>query len=180
MDSGDLAYLSKKVRKALDAAGMQDCKIVVSNSIDEQLIQALNIQGAKIDSFGVGERLITSKSEPVFGGVYKLAAVQNSETKEFEPRIKISENVEKIINPGRKKLFRVYDENHLSKYDVVALYEEELIPKEPQWSASEQPQYSPSLRQKISNESYPKNLEPPKCININSSNILCSRFLIPL
>ena len=129
LDSGDLAYLSKKVRKALDVAGMEDCAIVVSNSIDEQLIQALNIQGAKIDSFGVGERLITSKSEPVFGGVYKLAAVENRATGEFEPRIKISENVEKIINPGRKKLFRVYDENHLSKYDVVALYDEQLIPQ---------------------------------------------------
>ena len=127
LDSGDLAYLSKKVRKALDAAGMEDTQIVVSNSIDEGLIQALNIQGARIDSFGVGERLITSKSEPVFGGVYKLAAVENPETGEFEPRIKISENVEKIINPGRKKLFRVYDENHLSKYDVVALHDEVLL-----------------------------------------------------
>ncbi len=127
LDSGDLAYLSKKVRRALDAAGMEDTQIVVSNSIDESLIQALNIQGARIDSFGVGERLITSKSEPVFGGVYKLAAVENVETGEFEPRIKISENVEKIINPGRKKLFRVYDENHLSKYDVVALYDEVLL-----------------------------------------------------
>lgn len=130
LDSGDLAYLSKKVRKALDAADMQDCMVVVSNSIDEQLIQALNIQGAKIDSFGVGERLITSKTEPVFGGVYKLTAVYDEKTKSFEPRIKISENVEKIINPGRKKLFRVYDENHLSKYDVVALYDEQLVPHE--------------------------------------------------
>lgn len=126
LDSGDLAYLSKKVRKRLDAAGMQDCTIVVSNSIDEYLIESLNIQGAKIDSFGVGERMITSRSEPVFGGVYKLVAVENPQTGEFDPRIKISENVEKIINPGRKKLYRVYDENHLSRFDVVALYDEAL------------------------------------------------------
>lgn len=126
LDSGDLAYLSKKIRKELDKHGMQDCTIVVSNSIDEYLIQSLNMQDAKIDSFGVGERLITSKSEPVFGGVYKLVAVENTETHEYEPRIKISENVEKIINPGRKKAYRIYDENHLSKIDVIALYHEDL------------------------------------------------------
>ena len=126
LDSGDLAYLSKKVRKELDKNGMQDCTIVVSNSIDEYLIQSLNMQEAKIDSFGVGERLITSRSEPVFGGVYKLVAVENPQTHEFDPRIKISENVEKIINPGRKKVYRVYDEEHLSRIDVIALYDEQL------------------------------------------------------
>lgn len=129
IDSGDLAYLSKHIRQILDEADMKDCSIVVSNSIDEYLIQSLNMQGAKIDSFGVGERLITSKSEPVFGGVYKLSAVRNDETGKFDPRIKISENVEKIINPGRKKLYRIYDENHLSKIDVVTLYDEEINPE---------------------------------------------------
>ena len=101
IDSGDLAYFSKKLRKILDAEGMSDCKIVVSNSIDEYLIKSLQKQGAKIDSYGVGERMITSKSDPVFGGVYKLAAVQNDKG-EFVPKIKISENVEKITNPGGK------------------------------------------------------------------------------
>ena len=128
IDSGDLAYLSKHIRQILDEAGMEDCNIVVSNSIDEYLIQSLNMQGAKISSYGVGERLITSKSEPVFGGVYKLSAVRNSKTLEFEPRIKISENVDKIINPGRKKLYRIYDENHLSKIDVVTLHDEVIDP----------------------------------------------------
>ncbi|MCF0110914.1 MAG: nicotinate phosphoribosyltransferase [Erysipelotrichaceae bacterium] len=127
LDSGDLAYLSKKVRKRLDAAGMEDCTIVVSNSIDEYVIESLKIQGARIDSYGVGERMITSKSEPVFGGVYKLVAVENMETGEFDPRIKISENVEKIINPGKKRVYRAYDENMLSRADIIALYDEDLL-----------------------------------------------------
>ena len=96
IDSGDLAYLSKRVRKMLDEAGLEDCKIVVSNSLDEFTIASLLSQGACIDSFGVGERLITAKSEPVFGAVYKLAAV--GENGHFSPRIKVSENVEKITN----------------------------------------------------------------------------------
>lgn len=107
LDSGDLAYLSKKVRRMLDEAGMQDCKIVASNSLDEFTIKSLLEQGAKIDIFGVGERMITAKSEPVFGAVYKIAAVEKAPT-EFEPRIKISENVEKITNPGLKDVYRVY------------------------------------------------------------------------
>lgn len=108
IDSGDLAYFSKRLRRILDSAGLTDCSIVVSNSVDEYLINSLNRQGAEIDSYGVGERLITSKSDPVFGGVYKLAAVQQPDGS-FSPRIKISENPEKITNPGRKELWRIYD-----------------------------------------------------------------------
>lgn len=131
IDSGDLAYFSKKLRKVLDAAGMQDCNIVVSNSVDEYLIRSLQKQGAKIDSYGVGERMITSKSDPVFGGVYKLAAVQN-DAGEFVPKIKISENVEKITNPGRKKLWRVYSrETGYGLADLLTLYDEEIDAAKP-------------------------------------------------
>ena len=129
--SGDLAYLTKKVRKILDAAGCEDCSIVVSNSIDEYLITSLNKQGARIDSYGVGERMITAKSEPVFGGVYKLAAVEN-ESGVFEPKIKISENVEKITNPGFKSLWRIYDKD--SGYgiaDVITLADETIDDTKP-------------------------------------------------
>lgn len=107
LDSGDLTYLSIEVRKMLDNAGLNDCKIVVSNSLDEYIIESLLHDGAKIDSFGVGERMITSKSEPVFGGVYKLVAVQRGDT--VIPKIKISENAEKITNPHSKELYRLYD-----------------------------------------------------------------------
>ncbi len=131
IDSGDLAYFSKKLRKILDAEGMTDCKIVVSNSIDEYLIKSLQKQGAKIDSYGVGERMITSKSDPVFGGVYKLAAVQNDKG-EFVPKIKISENVEKITNPGRKKLWRIYSrETGYGLADLLTLYDEEVDVSKP-------------------------------------------------
>ena len=131
IDSGDLAYFSKKLRKMFDAEGMEDCKIVVSNSIDEFLIKSLQKQGAKIDSYGVGERMITSKSDPVFGGVYKLAAVQNEEGV-FEPKIKISENIEKITNPGRKKLWRVYSrETGYGLADLLTLYDEEVDASKP-------------------------------------------------
>lgn len=118
LDSGDLAYLSKKVRKMLDDAGMQDCMIVVSNSLDEFTIRSLLNQGSPIDSFGVGERMITAKSEPVFGAVYKIAAVE--ENGEFEPRIKISENSVKITNPGLKQVYRIYDENNKAIADLLA------------------------------------------------------------
>lgn len=124
LDSGDLAYLSKKARRMLDASGLTDCMIVASNSLDEFTIQSLIAQGACIDSFGVGERLITSRSEPVFGAVYKLAAVE--EEHGFVPRIKLSENVEKITNPGFKKLYRVYNEEGIAVADVLACHEEEL------------------------------------------------------
>jgi len=124
IDSGDLAYLSKKVRKALDAAGLQDCRIVVSNSLDEYTITSILAQGGRIDSFGVGERLITSKSDPVFGAVYKIAAVE--ENGEFVPRIKVSENEEKITNPGLKTVYRVYDENKKAIADLIALANEKV------------------------------------------------------
>lgn len=124
LDSGDLAYLSKKARKMLDDAGLTDAIIVASNSLDEYTIRSLVDQGACIDSFGVGERLITSKSEPVFGAVYKLAAVYKDG--EYIPKIKVSENVEKITNPGWKRLYRVYDQNHKAIADVLACPDEYL------------------------------------------------------
>lgn len=131
IDSGDLAYFSKKLRKILDAEGMNDCKIVVSNSIDEFLIKSLQKQGAKIDSYGVGERMITSKSDPVFGGVYKLVAVKNDDG-DFVPKIKISENVEKITNPGRKKLWRIFSkETGYALADLLTLYDEKIDVSKP-------------------------------------------------
>lgn len=108
LDSGDISYLSKKAREMLDEAGLQCCQIVASNSLDEYLIRDLMMQGAKIDVFGVGERLITAKSAPVFGGVYKLVAVEN-DRREIIPKIKVSENTGKITNPHFKKLYRYYD-----------------------------------------------------------------------
>ena len=107
LDSGDLAYLTRKARKMLDEAGWTDCKISVSNSLDEYLIQDMLLQGAQIDLFGVGERMITAKSEPVFGGVYKLVAVEDADGT-VVPKIKVSENVEKITIPHFKKVFRLY------------------------------------------------------------------------
>lgn len=107
IDSGDITYLSKKARKMLDEAGFEDCKIVASNSLDEYIIRDILIQGAEVDLFGVGERLITSRSEPVFGGVYKLVAVE--ENGKILPKIKLSENVEKINNPDFKQVWRLYD-----------------------------------------------------------------------
>ncbi|MBQ9442564.1 MAG: nicotinate phosphoribosyltransferase [Selenomonadaceae bacterium] len=124
IDSGDLAYLSKKIRKLLDEAGLNDCKIVASNSLDEFTISSLLSQGAAIDSFGVGERLITAKSEPVFGAVYKLVAVE--EDGKFLPKIKISENVEKITNPGLKNIYRIYDEHGHAVADLIAMPDEEI------------------------------------------------------
>ena len=123
LDSGDLAYLSKKVRIMLDDAGLTDCKIVASNSLDEYIITDLLNQDAKIDIFGVGERMVTAKSEPVFGGVYKLVAVE--EDGEIIPRIKLSENEEKIINPGYKMIWRLYDKDtHKAIADVITLADE--------------------------------------------------------
>lgn len=123
LDSGDLAYLSKEVRKMLDEAGYEDCKICVSNSLDEHLIQSLFEQDAKIDSFGVGENLITAKSDAVFGGVYKLAALEKDG--KIIPKIKISENVEKITNPGFKKVYRFYSKDTgFALADLVTLADE--------------------------------------------------------
>lgn len=124
LDSGDMAYLSRKARKMLDEAGLTDCKIVASNSLDEHTITSLFNQGAKIDLFGVGERLVTSKAEPVFGGVYKLVAVEN-ENKQPEARIKLSENVEKVSNPGHKKVYRFFDKDtNKAICDVITLAHE--------------------------------------------------------
>ena len=109
LDSGDLAYLSKKIRVILDDAGFKDCKICVSNSLDEFLITSLLVQGAQIDSFGVGENLITAKSDPVFSGVYKLCAIEKGG--KIIPKIKISNNATKITNPGFKKVYRFYSKN---------------------------------------------------------------------
>lgn len=123
-DSGDMAYLTRKARAMLDEAGWPECKITVSNALDERLITELLLQGAKIDSFGVGERLITSKSDPVFGGVYKLCAVEDDKGG-ITPKIKISENVGKITNPGFKKVFRFFDrENGMAEADYICLHDE--------------------------------------------------------
>lgn len=125
IDSGDLAYFSKKLRALFDENGMEDCKIVVSNSIDEWLLNSMKTQGARIDSYGIGERLITAKSDPVFGGVYKLVAVE--EEGKLTPRIKISENEEKITNPGKKVLWRLFNKTSGIGYaDVLTLEEEHL------------------------------------------------------
>lgn len=124
LDSGDLTYLSKKVRVMLDDAGLTDCKIIASNALDEYIIQTLLLQGAKIDSFGVGERLITSRSEPVFGGVYKLVALEDKEGNVI-PKIKISENASKIITPHFKKLYRIYSkETGKAEADYLCIHDE--------------------------------------------------------
>lgn len=125
LDSGDLSYLSKKIRKILDDAGFPDCKICVSNSLDETLITSLFDQGAQIDSFGVGENLITAKSDPVFGCVYKMVALE--ENGKIIPKIKISENSAKITNPSFKKLYRFYDkETNKALADVITLSDENI------------------------------------------------------
>lgn len=124
MDSGDLAYLSKKVRKMLDAAGFPDAVISVSNDLDEYLIASLKQQGAAITSWGVGTNLITSKDNPAFGGVYKLAAIQK-EDGSFQPKIKLSENIEKVTNPGNKTFYRIYDKaTGKIKADLICLVDE--------------------------------------------------------
>ena len=131
LDSGDMAYLSQKARKMLDEAGWPECQISVSNSLDERLIQNLFLQGAQIDMFGVGERMITAKSEPVFGGVYKLTAVEN-EQGEIIPKIKCSENVEKITIPHFKKVYRLYNkENGKAIADYMTVYDEVVDENEP-------------------------------------------------
>lgn len=130
IDSGDLAYLTKKTRKMLDKAGLEDCKIIISNSLDEFTISSILSQGGCVDSFGVGERLITAKSEPVFGAVYKIAAVEEEPGK-FVPRIKISENVEKITNPGLKKVYRIIDEEGRAIADMIAKSDEVVDMSQP-------------------------------------------------
>ena len=124
LDSGDMAYLSQQARKMLDAAGWTECEISVSNSLDEHIIQDLLMQGAQIDMFGVGERLITAKSEPVFGGVYKLVAVEQDDGT-VQPKIKISENVGKITNPHYKKLYRFFgNDTGKAIADYLCVYDE--------------------------------------------------------
>ena len=124
MDSGDLAYLSKQVRKMLDEAGFPDAVISASNDLDEYLIESLKLQGAAISSWGVGTNLITSKDNPAFGGVYKLAAIRTADGS-FQPKIKLSENVEKVTNPGNKTFYRVYDKKTGKiKADLICLYDE--------------------------------------------------------
>ena len=130
-DSGDMAYLTKQARRMLDEAGWPGCRITVSNSLDEWLIADLLRQGAQIDSFGVGERLITSKSSPVFGGVYKLCAVEDGNGG-IVPKIKISENVGKITNPGFKKLYRFYSrESGMAEADYICLRHESVDDTKP-------------------------------------------------
>ena len=125
IDSGDIAYLTKKIRKMMNEAGLPECKIVVSNSMDEHIIRDIIAQGAEVDSFGVGERLITAKSEPVFGGVYKLVAVEKNG--EVIPKIKISENPEKITNPHFKKLYRLYDKaSGKAQADLLCAHDEDF------------------------------------------------------
>ena len=131
LDSGDLAYLSKKARKMLDDAGFPDAIISASNDLDELLIDSLKVQGAKINSWGVGTNLITSKDWPAFGGVYKLAAIMGKDGK-FIPKIKISENTEKITNPGNKKIIRIYDkDSNKIKADLICLEDEQFSENEP-------------------------------------------------
>ena len=124
LDSGDMAYLSRKARQMLDEAGWTDCQISVSNSLDEHIIQDILRQGAQIDMFGVGERLITARSEPVFGGVYKLVAVEDAEGN-VQPKIKISENVGKITNPHYKKVYRFFgNDTGKAIADYLCVYDE--------------------------------------------------------
>lgn len=126
IDSGDLAYLSKKARKMLDDAGYEYCSIMASNSLDEYTISDLLEQGAKLDGFGVGERLITAKSDPVLGGVYKLSAIEKSDGT-IIPKIKISENIEKITTPGFKTVYRIYDkQTGKAEADLITLHDEEI------------------------------------------------------
>ena len=129
LDSGDLAYLSKKARKMLDEAGFPEASICASSDLDENLISSLKAQGATITVWGVGTNLITSKDCPAFGGVYKLAAIQEGE--KFRPTIKLSENTAKITNPGNKTIYRVYDTNGKIKADLIALAHETISEDEP-------------------------------------------------
>ena len=130
IDSGDITYLSKKARKLLDEAGFEDCEITVSNSLDEYIIRDTLAQGAMIDGFGVGERLITSRSEPVFGGVYKLAAIEKNG--QIIPKIKVSENPGKITNPGFKQVYRLYEKNtDKAIADVITLFDEKINESKP-------------------------------------------------
>ena len=131
LDSGDIAYLTKEARRMLDEAGWESCKISASNSLDEYIIQDILRQGAKVDLFGVGERMITSKSDPVFGGVYKLAAIEK-EDGTIVPKIKISENVGKITNPHFKKVYRIFDKaTGKAEADYITVWDEVIEEGQP-------------------------------------------------
>ena len=131
LDSGDLAYLSRKAREMLDKAGLTQCKIVVSNSLDEYIIRDLLDQGAAIDAFGVGERLITAKSDPVFGGVYKLAAIEE-EDGTITPKIKVSENPSKITTPHFKKVYRLFaKDTGKAEADYICVHDETVDQGQP-------------------------------------------------
>ncbi len=130
IDSGDITYLSKKCRALLDAAGLHDCKIMASNSLDEYIISGIQTEGACVDVYAVGERLITSRSEPVFGGIYKMVAIEKDGV--VKPTIKRSENVSKITVPGFKKVYRLYaKDNGMAIGDVVTLYDEVIDESQP-------------------------------------------------
>lgn len=130
IDSGDMAYISKEARKMLDQAGFPDCKIMASSSLDEYVIRDLINQGAAIDNFGVGERLITARSEPIFGGVYKLTTIE--ENGDLVPKIKVSGNVGKITTPGFKQVYRLFDKNsHKAIADVITLHDEIIDDSKP-------------------------------------------------
>ena len=131
LDSGDIAYLTREARKMLDAAGWTECQISASNSLDEYIIRDLIQQGAQIDMFGVGERMITARSEPVFGGVYKLAAVEDADGN-ITPKIKVSENVDKITNPHFKKIYRIFDkETGKAEADYITVWDETVDETKP-------------------------------------------------
>ncbi len=129
LDSGDLTYLTKKARQMLDDAGLTETKITVSNSLDEYLIKELLAQGAQIDSFGVGERLVTARSEAVFGGVFKLAAIEKDGV--LVPKIKISENVQKTTTPAFKQVYRFFDAQGMAEADVITLRDEKIDESKP-------------------------------------------------
>ncbi len=131
IDSGDIAYLSRKIRQTLDEAGLPECKIVASNSLDEYIIRGLFHQDAKIDAFGVGERLITAKSDPVFGGVYKLCAIEDAEGN-ITPKIKLSENVGKITTPHFKKIYRLFGrDTGKAEADLICVWDEKVDDSKP-------------------------------------------------
>ena len=125
IDSGDIAYLSKKARKMLDEAGYPDCTICASNSLDEYIVRDLILQGARVDSFGIGENMITAKSDPVFGGVYKLAAVKEDDGS-YTPKMKLSESAEKMTIPCLKKVWRIYDQDGKAMADLITTADEQV------------------------------------------------------
>ena len=125
IDSGDIAYLSKKARKMLDEAGYPDCTICASNSLDEYIVRDLILQGARVDSFGIGENMITAKSDPVVGGVYQLAAVKEDDGS-YTPKMKLSESAEKMTIPCLKKVWRIYDEDGKAMADLITMADEQV------------------------------------------------------